>query len=113
MTSFAVCKADSMAPVNEESSSSGEGKQNQQRVGEIDVAESEQVLLLELDDDDDEFLVAENPSFFNISNSSNDRRFEEQLQQADLGGERLCWLIRAASGSGQRAAVLVDSKWME
>ncbi|KAL5773301.1 hypothetical protein ACOSP7_012896 [Xanthoceras sorbifolium] len=42
--------------------------------GENDVAGSEQVLPLELDEDDDGFLVAENPSFFNVSNSSNDRR---------------------------------------
>ncbi|KAK2644501.1 hypothetical protein Ddye_019696 [Dipteronia dyeriana] len=42
--------------------------------GENDVAGSEQVLPLELDEDDDGFLVAENPSFFNVNNNSNDRR---------------------------------------
>ncbi|KAL9452156.1 hypothetical protein AB3S75_008031 [Citrus x aurantiifolia] len=43
------------------------------KVHENDVAGSEQVLPLELDEDDDGFLVAENPSFgFNVSN--NDRR---------------------------------------
>ncbi|KAH9797883.1 ANK REP REGION domain-containing protein [Citrus sinensis] len=43
------------------------------KVHENDVAGSEQVLPLELDEDDDGFLVAENPSFgFNVRN--NDRR---------------------------------------
>lgn len=43
------------------------------KVHENDVAGSEQVLPLELDEDDDGFLVAENPSFgFNVGN--NDRR---------------------------------------
>ncbi|KAK3188388.1 hypothetical protein Dsin_027949 [Dipteronia sinensis] len=42
--------------------------------GENDVAGSEQVLPLELDEDDDGFLVAENPSFFNVNNNNNNDR---------------------------------------
>ncbi|XP_050206498.1 uncharacterized protein LOC126656070 [Mercurialis annua] len=41
---------------------------------ENDVAGSEQVLPLELDEDDDGFLVAENPSFAFNNNTNNDRR---------------------------------------
>lgn len=52
--------------------------------GDGDLAGSEQVLPLELDEDDDGFLVAENPSFLNPSNSERRRHSSFVREERDF-----------------------------
>lgn len=79
------------------------------KVHENDVAGSEQVLPLELDEDDDGFLVAENPSFgFNVSN--NDRRRHSSFVREDRDfvtvGRKSVDIIPSAAMPRRSTAVL-------